>query len=151
MPKLSETEISCGIRQLSGLCRDSNVYRPEDKIPPKTVILEAFDANNDHDGTLDWDELPTKAADIRFGIVLFSDSIRRGNGKRLAAYIEKAGLGEVEESDVTYNPNTKREIQMWTWYLDREALVAWLKKNAPKKEPPEYSYIPRYLYIGRYE
>lgn len=128
MPDLQEVEISCGIRQLSGLCRESNRYNAADKIPPKTVLLEAF---SEGAGGEIWryNTLPTEIEDITFGIVIFSDSVRRGNGKALAKYITTAKLGEVVASKKLSNPNTHRNIQMWTWYLDRAALIKWFKVN----------------------
>lgn len=142
MPYLDDVEISCGIRQLHGLCANSNRFDPNDKIPPKDVLIRAFvDGGNDPFAN----GLPIKASEIKFGIVIFSDSSRRGNGKRLADFIEEQKLGTVDASKVVQNPNTRRNIQMWTWYLDREALVSWFKKNAKKEFTPttwSYSYYP---------
>lgn len=136
MPELTDTEISCGLRQLSGLCSDSGRYDPTDRIPPKDVIVQAFEEELfgfgafRNGGTL-------KPSEITFGAVLFSDSVRRGNGRRLAAYITKNNLGEVVEGKVFSNPNTRRNIQVWTWYLDRPALVKFLNDNKSKGRQDE--------------
>jgi hypothetical protein len=143
MPNLEDTEISCGVRQLHGLCRDTNRYRAEDKIAPKDVILEAFGAESETD-EIDWrdssltefSDVPTTITEINFGIIIFSDSARRGNGKDLAKYITANKLGTVIPSEEVMNPNTKRKIQMWIWQLDRSAIIKWLKKNHKPKEVP---------------
>lgn len=134
MPELDNVSISCGIRQLSGLCCESGHYNPQDRIPPKDVILESF---RNELYSWDYDKKTFKASDMRFGIVIFSDSARRGNGKRLAKYIEEQGLGTVEASKIINNPNTRRNIQMWTWYLDRTALAKWLTENSKDEEKYE--------------
>lgn len=127
MPELFYAEISCGVRQLSGLCRDTAHYSASDQIPPAEVLIEAFKNSDDND----WGyHLPKAVSDIKFGMVIFSDSTRRGNGKKLAAFIEKKGLGKIIPSDTLVNPNTKRSIQMWIWQLNRTALIKWFKENA---------------------
>jgi len=128
MPELLDTEISCGIRQLSGLCKDPARFNPRDRIPPKQVLLEAFDTSK---GAIDenWTHYPETVGAIRFGVVLFSDSVRRGNGLKLVAYIKAQKLGKVTVSPVIENPNTGNDIQLFTWYLDRKALVAWIDEN----------------------
>lgn len=147
MPELDDVSISCGIRQLSGLCREGGHYDPQDRIPPKDVILEAFT-----DELYSWNhqKKTVKASEMRFGIVIFSDSARRGNGKRFAKYIEEQGLGTVEASKIVNNPNTRRNIQMWTWYLNRPALAKWLTENSRDKDELKEPYRPLGGYIGGY-
>lgn len=125
MAQLSTTEISCGIRQLHGLSRDLDHFSSTDHPNPKEVLLEAF-----YD--LAGFGYPVRVSQIHFSFVIFSDSLRRGNGKRLARYITSQHLGQIFESPVVVNANTDRKIQMWTWKLDREALVRWFAKEGER-------------------
>lgn len=129
MPKLNKTEISCGIVQLSGLCRNPDIYDSNDRIPPEEVLLEAFE-KNDSIRNRDWGP---------WGMVIFSDSVRRGNGRRLASFIRKNNLGKVQSSKIFNNPNTYRAIQIWLWYIDRSALVKWIRSRIKNSDPLAYA------------
>jgi hypothetical protein len=66
-----------------------------------------------------------------YGIVMFSDGVHLGNGKRLAEYINANKLGTVVASPETWNPryDEGHNIQAWLWIPDRAALREWSKDN----------------------
>lgn len=141
MPTISESLISCGVKQLHGLCRNGDVFDREDGIPPKEIIYSAFTNWLDGDSeTFLGDYIDPE--DFTFGIVMFSDSTRRGNGQKLAAYITRYKLGTIIPSDIIINPNTGRDIQAWMWQLNIPALITWLEKTraaAKKANSPNAS------------
>ena len=50
-------------------------------------------------------------------IVVFSDKLVRGNShaRTIAAAIRKAGIGEVTKTQSIKNPNSKNQIEVFTW------------------------------------
>jgi len=63
---------------------------------------------------------------LRAGIVIFSDAAQYGNGQTFAEYLKENKLGKVSVARA-YNPNSGHNIALWTWVVDRDALIAWAK------------------------
>ena len=99
---IEETEISCGVRQLSDLSID-----PSDDVAE--VAYEIFHEEED------------------FTFVLFSDIEYTGRGIALAEFIKKKGLGTIVKSRVKVNPNTGNKIRVYIWGLNRQRLFPYLK------------------------
>lgn len=106
MPRIDGSEISCGVDQLSNLTT-----------PEEAVRAVALDDN--------WD----RRDDARAAFVLFSDTARRGKGRRLAAYIKKNKLGTITATAQKINRNSGNKIQVWVWSIDYKALDRWEKNN----------------------
>lgn len=53
---------------------------------------------------------------------IFTDSVIRGRGTNLAAYILLHGLGHITESPIVYNPKSGNEMRIWIWLIDWAAL-----------------------------
>ncbi len=92
------SDISCGVRELEDLRE-----KPEESIAE--VAIERIERGG------------------RFVFVMFSDTIPRGNGTRIAKYIIKNGLGDIIETRVRENPNTGRRIRVWVWGINLKALT----------------------------
>ena len=54
-------------------------------------------------------------------------------GQRLADYILKNKLGTIVTSVSKRNPNSGNMIQIWTWGVDKEALIKWWHKREARK------------------
>jgi len=61
----------------------------------------------------------------RTPFVLFTDPVQNKRGIALKAYIEKSGVGKVWESEQRENPNSHRQLVIYTFAPDDEALKAW--------------------------
>lgn len=48
-------------------------------------------------------------------------------GQDLVAYIKEHKLGEIVESPVRKNPNSKNNVQVWVWAPSRDGLANWWK------------------------
>mgnify|MGYP001564591042 CR=1 FL=1 len=66
-------------------------------------------------------------------LILFSQSYsgnQAGNyGERLARYIVKHELGTITETPQMHNGNTDRDIKVWLWGIDDEALTEWAEEH----------------------
>src|SRR6185312_14573755 len=127
MPNVTKSTISCGIKLLQNL----GVY-------PAIAVMSLSDEEAEVTdrqtglGTLQCHPVYTltkKCTDPNCSMpnctiagrktaafVLFSD-VAGYNGSRLARYIRENALGEVTESQKVTNPNTHREIILYTWKL----------------------------------
>lgn len=71
---------------------------------------------------------------LRGPLLIFSDIVARGRGKKLAAYIRRHKLGSLKESKAVLNRNSGNVIKVWIWQMDREAMLKRYKKIAGKYE-----------------
>ncbi len=106
---ITESDISCGVSQLSRLGR-----------PPKTLIREAFDHN---EAGKEWSG--------EFIHLLFSDSLGRGDtlrgGQKLAEVIRKENLGRLFVTRSRKNPNSPNQIKTWMWSINWQEVKNYLR------------------------
>lgn len=100
---LSRIASCCGIGELSGL--DTTAQRSLNR-----MCAEYFAVYN-----------------ITYKMIVFTDAVMNKGGVRLAKYIEENDLGKIVASDKCKNPNTRRNVMLWTWYPDIKKLRAWYK------------------------
>jgi hypothetical protein len=62
----------------------------------------------------------------QFAVVMFTDSGRRKNGKKLAAFIKRNNLGKVTSTKYVFNPNSCNMIKTWQWYIDRTGVESYV-------------------------
>lgn len=102
------TNISCGVRQVNGLRKDSHA-----------VLMEI--AFNQYD-----------QGQTRTAFVIWSDHAGVSSGALLTDYIRKNSLGNVVASTPALNPNSTHEIQVWTWALPHDKLLKWYRAEQQK-------------------
>lgn len=69
-----------------------------------------------------------------YRLLIFHDAIKYKRGEKLAAFIRRHKLGRVVASSTVWNPNTSRNIKMWTYYPDWKALRKFDKERIDYKE-----------------
>ena len=106
---ITESDISCGVAQLSRLARR-----------PKALIREAFDHNEQGK---EWAE--------EFIHLLWSDNLgatgtTRG-GEKLAKVIKEEKLGKLFVTRARRNPNSDNQIKTWMWAVNWRAVKEYLR------------------------
>lgn len=100
-----EDTTCCGLRELSGLFGD-----------PKSNVLAVCEDRylEEHNSAF----------------IMFSDVYSLGNGRKLAAYIRRNGLGTLTKTRAKRNPNSGNSIMVWVWATNDKNLRAWFKTNS---------------------
>lgn len=114
MSELDSSQISCGISELFDL-----------ENSPSSTLTHAFTMSYWPYGSPEEKEI----IGLDFAFVIFSDTVQRGYGSKLAAFIKSHKLGTIIPSQIKTNPNTKNKIRMWIWQINPTALERWLKKE----------------------
>lgn len=107
---LDASEISCGIRQI---------------VDVHYANLRSFK----NLFTLDSDQIKQNTWDSIYKnyIYIWSDN-SSGNGKLVEKWIKKYKLGTVKSTPWQSNPNTGRNIKMWTWRYNGHIPKEWKKE-----------------------
>lgn len=75
-----------------------------------------------------------RAGRTRVGILMFSDAEMNRRGIELATEIaKKPNWGKVIASEKAINPNTRRNIIVWTWAINKRAFLAWHTRQQTKQ------------------
>src|SRR5687768_3759178 len=106
--RVTDSEISCGIKQISGLNGFTSLTDDGKSSELKTALRNFW-------------------ADTR-SVYIFSDAVNNRNGAALAAFIRKKNLGHVPPAKKVVNSNTGRIIQLFVWYTNRGAVNRWLSR-----------------------
>lgn len=89
----------------------------------------------------------------KFRFLIFSEAISSsyteastadgyaGYGRRFAAYILSANLGEIISTGRHINPNSGNQLKVWIWAVDHGAFQKWLQTNQPVKTKPNSSLL----------
>ncbi len=64
--------------------------------------------------------------------LIYSDTGRHIAGKNLTNFIRENKLGKVRESSIKRNPNTRRQLKMWTWEINHKNLIKYWRQNKEK-------------------
>ncbi len=106
---ITESDISCGVAQLSRLHHT-----------PKTLIQEAF---NHNEAGKEWAE--------EFVHLLWSDNLGRGvalrGGEKLAKVVRAENLGALFVTRSRRNPNSGNQIKTWMWAVNWQAVRNYLQ------------------------
>lgn len=114
MLRISRTNSCCGVREIEGLdvkyCSD---------------IIRAV-----HEGIVDHN--------LNGAFYWFADSVMSGNGRKLADYINKYELGELTEIERKYNPQSRRQLEMWVWSIDVGLLRGFVGEYGQDYKDPDF-------------
>lgn len=114
MLELNRTKC-CGLRELHGIQHDDWT------LPTPTAIVE-YVKNMMFSSSRDAAFITFAAATGNPGGIT--------QGKKLAAFIEKEKLGKLSTMEPAINPNSKHNLVVWLWRVDRAAM----RKFKPKEK-----------------
>jgi hypothetical protein len=123
--------------------RDSWVAKRAERIQQAIInILEDDGQIDEYDNTIDPDASEDLPAFYVFMQARTGKHTTKGWGEAFAAYIRKQKLGEVTASKRRKNPGHATTVTVFTWALNRTALVRWAK--AYLKAPSTKSKLRRF-------
>jgi hypothetical protein len=106
--EIDDSGVSCGVMMLPEVATisdhefiESVNYRPEKGFDPFNV--KAWD--------IDYNDAPFQKGYS----YIFSDAVKFGNGRRIAALIKKHKLGTLVKTRAATNPNSGNKIETWIW------------------------------------
>ena len=114
----------CGIKELTGLsyCVDAKTAMQDFAVLTCLRKAEAYQK----DGSLKWIHAPV----VNFRYVVFSQAHKESAyGLKFAAFIRDQGLGTLEETGFSINPNSGNQLKAWIWTVDHDALKSWAEAN----------------------
>ena len=116
---ICNSPISCGIDLLFNLSGSS----------PKTIIYDLYDYYQNYDRLgADCNEVPNRLHSTYPAIILFSD-VSGQNGDKLCAFINTHKLGKCKQVNCLVNPNTKNHIALYSWVVNKQAIIAWVHEK----------------------
>ena len=114
----------CGIKEITGLsyCVDTKTAMQDFAILTSLRKAEAYQK----DLSLKW--IPAPVVNFRYAI--FSQAHKESAyGLKFAAFIRDQGLGTLEETGFSSNPNSGNQLKAWIWTVDHDALRSWAEAN----------------------
>jgi len=90
----------CGIYEFNGIDR-----------PPQNLVTQVYE----------------ELGGDKYNIFIFHDVTCRGNGKRLCDFIKRHKLGKVTATASVNNPNTGRNITLWSWVVGWASLHKFME------------------------
>lgn len=111
---LEDSEISCGVKQISGVSRIGNGATAEE------AMFELVENEDSWSDSIDLDRI--------YPFYLFSDTVASKGGRKFAKFILDNELGSVYKSSEGINPNTQNKIEVFVWTPNKKKLTSWYNK-----------------------